>query len=167
MRPQGRNKCNVCIMFVCLPVYVLYWAAISIERGTMSILFTDICPVLSIAPEWHIVRAQYILLKNEWTTTHHSSCPRSGQFLQVWAMGPQLGRLERGKSWFPCSIWQQERAEGIRNCASEHHISANAFKASCSGCLFSMLMGIRDQTWLNSFLSLSCTIIPGQREASN
>lgn len=120
MGPQGRNKCNVCIMFVCLPVYVLYWAAISMARGNMSILFTDICPVLSIAPGWHIVCAQYILLNNEWTTAHHSSCPRLGQFLQIWAVGPQLGRMERGKSWFPCSIWQQEKAEGIRDCTSEH-----------------------------------------------
>lgn len=167
MGPQARNKCGICIKCVCLLACFLQWAAIFMTVRIVSILLTDLRPVLSMAPDWHIVHAQYILLNNEWTTPHHSSCLRAGQFLQVWVMGPQLRRMEQGRSWFPCRIWQQEKAEGLRDCICEHNVSVTAFRASCSGCLFSMLMGIWDQTWLNSFLSLRCTIISGQKEASN
>lgn len=111
------------------------------------------------------VHAPYMLLNSEWSSAHHSSYLKSGQFLPVWITG--LGRRERGKSWFPCRVWQWERVQGLRDWVSEHHASATPFKASCLGCLFSVLMGIWEQTWLNSFLSLSCTIISGQKEASN
>lgn len=104
----------------------------------------------------------------------HGACPRyiseysvnlgSEQFPQGWALWPQLEGMEQSRNQFLCSIWQWERGFRDADWVGEHHISAPAFQALCSGCLFTVLTGIWDQI---SFLSLSCKIISVQKEASN
>lgn len=161
------NKSSICIVLVCLPSVFSTELQLPCQKDHVCFIYQQIIRlVASIAPAWHKACAYYTLLNTEWTTAHCAPRLRPGLLLQVWAMGPQLGRMERGRSWLPYSIWQWERA-GDSGSRWASLISATAFKASCSGCLSVVFMGIWDLSWLNSFLSLSYMLISGQKEASN
>ena len=161
------NKSSICIVLVCLPSVFSTELQLPCQKDHVCFIYQQIIRlVASIAPAWHKACAYYTLLNTEWTTAHCAPRLRPGLLLQVWAMGPQLGRMERGRSWLPYSVWQWEKA-GDSGSRWASLISATAFKASCSGCLSVVFMGIWDLSWLNSFLSLSYTLISGQKEASN
>lgn len=54
----------------------------------------------------------------------------------------RAGEEREAKADFLAESGSEKRVQGLRDWVSEHHASATPFKASCLGCLFSVLMGI-------------------------